>query len=190
MSPGRVIDNAEVRPYRPPRADAGEAPARDDAAELERLREELAREAREAAARELEAERERLRARLSESVAKLEALARDLSEELRREVPRLALEIAGRIVRARIEEGDPVAERVVRELLDRPLPGGVRRVRLHPDDMAVADGAASGSPSAVEFVADPSVGRGGVIVETEEEEVDARIETGFRAFWAALMEDR
>jgi flagellar biosynthesis/type III secretory pathway protein FliH len=68
----------------------------------------------------------------------------------------------------------------------------VVRLHLHPDDLSAAEArraalaARAPAASAIELVADRSVGRFGCIVETPLGQVDARLETQLGALERAL----
>ncbi|MFM7537320.1 MAG: FliH/SctL family protein [Acidimicrobiales bacterium] len=58
--------------------------------------------------------------------------------------------------------------------------------RLHPDDLDSLGGIAGPAGASLEVVADPSVGRGGCIVEAGAARVDARLDTAMARVRAAL----
>ncbi|UCF68774.1 MAG: hypothetical protein JSV80_05660 [Acidobacteriota bacterium] len=208
MSPGRLIDELLARPYEPPemrgagaggRARDGAHSAGGPASEQMELERVLERGYEEGVARGLAEANQRLEQQLAEwqqalaeALGKLAQLEVTIIDRARRELPALAFEIAGRILRRRLDDEEPLAARAAEEVLER-LGGGARcKLRLHPADR---ESVLTRCPSLacsdrVEIVVDESVGRAGVIAETEAEEIDARLETAYRAAWEALMEER
>jgi flagellar assembly protein FliH len=136
-------------------------------------------EGRERALVETEEETENQRAELREALKHLAALEEMLTLEHEARLLEVTLEAASRIVRARIDDGDPVALRALREAMES-LPESTRmKVRLHPEDL---EGAAATLTHEVEngrlrLEADRSLSRGGCVVETPAGTVDATLET-------------
>ncbi len=208
MPRGRVLDAPAGRPYRPPesaRAGSGGDAAGDggeprEPASLQERIDDAVRagydeglvkgqqEAEQRLAEQLIAQNEDLARALGE----LHGLADRVLEVIKDEVVGLALMIASRIVREKIDAGDPIAARAVTELLQRVGDGVRCRIRVHPADQ---DGVLERCPSLskpglIDLVPDPSVGRGGLLVETEAEELDARMGTAYQALWEAVTEKR
>ena len=106
----------------------------------------------------------------------------------------LAFAVAARVL-AHAVERDPAA---VAEVAARALESARHRaevtLRVHPEDLAAiraAEGALEAGLSRArhfELVADPSVGRGGAVVETEAGTVDARLDRQLAALREALAE--
>ncbi len=198
MPRGKVVDAPATRPYRPP-----ERTARTDASpeELAKRRvedavragyEEGLRRGREEAEQQLAEQLIAVRESLARSTAELHALAERVLELVKDEIVGLALQIASRVVRERIEAGDPVVVRIADEMLARLGEGVSCRLRIHPEDRE-ALGRLQPELEAkglVELVVDPSVGRGGLIVEAGDEELDARLGTAYQALWEAVMDGR
>ncbi len=196
MRRGRLLSGPDAQPYTPPesagRPGEEQTPeARVQEAVRAGFSQGLARGRADGAAA-YEAERQKLRAETAAALAALADARRKVLEECRGAVLDLALEIAERVVRARIEAGDPVAERIAEEVLAGQPRAGARTVRVHPDDHhALLEMAPRlGSEAALDVVPDPSVAPGGVVVETSHEIVDARIETAFTSIREALEEER
>lgn len=145
-----------------------------------------------AAEREAERRRAALEAELLEearATARAEVAAKLIGIEAARaaavaEVQGKALELA--ITVARRVVGDAVAtepERVravVEEATARLARAGRVVVRVHPDDLAALDGVRA------ERIADPSLGRGDCVVESDLGDVDARVETRVERVLRAL----
>lgn len=128
--------------------------------------------------------------RIDAIVHALQAPLDELDEVVERELLNLAMVAAGRIA---FREVSIAPERVldaVRAAL-KILPGFARqvRIRLHGEDAALVRGLLSPTESghAVEIVEDDSLGRGGCIVQAENSEVDARIETRLAAVFDDVL---
>jgi len=171
----------------------------------ERLAEELRRAAADeaagmvAAARaEAEAIRAEARARgRGEGLAELERLRAELEAARERaladaepELRALALAVAGRVI-GRAVEAEPVAVAVAERALRRARLRRRLTLRAHPGDLGALGEAlprlrALAAPGELALAEDATVGRGGVRLETEAGEVDARVETQLEALAAEL----
>lgn len=189
MPRGRLLDAPGAPRYLPPEATGIAVSPERQAEEAVRagFQQGLARGRAEAAAA-LETERARLRQQQAEVLATLADLHRALLEEYRDALLALAVEIASRVVRERVAEGDPIVARVAAELLDGGLRTTRRTVRVHPEDheTLLAAVAAISETGPLEIVPDPSVGQGGLIVESAQEITDARLETALAGVREAL----
>lgn len=105
----------------------------------------------------------------------------ELAVEGERDLVRLAIAVAEKIVRAQIALGKPVAEENLRRAVELTARRRELKVLLHPDDLARLEEylpALRRDFADVQDIAlqpDPAVGRGGVIVRTGEGAVDATI---------------
>jgi flagellar assembly protein FliH len=163
-------------------------------AERERIREQARRdgfekglaEGREAAVR---AERERLARECAPLGELLRAAARaveasraEVAAAAEREVVRLSVRIAEKIVKAEIAGGRPVAAENLRRAVALAVRRRELRVRVNPDDLALVEGFLPelrrelGDLGRVELEADPALARGGVVVSTPEGSVDAGLQ--------------
>ncbi|MDQ7006557.1 MAG: FliH/SctL family protein [Acidobacteriota bacterium] len=192
--PGKVIERGEVRPYRPP-----VQPGYEDTEESRRSIEQAMREGYEEGLRrgtaeahkQLESERLEAARQLARALEEIATLRRNILDSLRRETVDLALAAAARMVRARIDQGDAVVERVVAETLDKLGSTAVREIRLHPEDLEVMrSGGAAEIVEGIALVPDESIARGGVLIETADEEVDARQETALKVLRESLLEEK
>lgn len=121
------------------------------------------------------------------------AAARDASlEAARAEVARAALVAAERIVGAALALDPALVGGVVAEALARARRARRVVVRVHPEDLPVAESlrariaARAGAAEGFALAPDPSVGRGGCVVESELGRVDARVATKLEALERAL----
>jgi flagellar biosynthesis/type III secretory pathway protein FliH len=181
----RVIRKGEARvtplAIAPPGEDATRnlAVRRADAARVsdERLR-ELTIEAQQIA-----------RAELAAAHLEVERARQTILEEAEASIATLALAVARRLVADDLEARPERVRAIVLEALDRVRRATRARVRVHPSDAAqlldlqALDGHA-------EVVADPSIERGGCLVESELGEVDARLEVRLDALARALANAR
>jgi flagellar assembly protein FliH len=145
--------------------------------EAARIREEQERMLREKA-------RWEARAELAAEHLALEQARRATVEASESALTSLALALAERLLADRLEADPTRVRAIVREALDRVRRASRVRVRVHP-----ADRAALGDLDA-EVLEDPSIERGGCVVESELGEVDARLEVRLEALARALAEAR
>lgn len=167
---------------------------------LERAREE-ARALVEAAAREreralAEAEEEGRRAGLGRAAAALLGAAAERDRLLRSaadDLVRLAVAVAGALLAREVERGGAV-EALAARALEAVRHRREVTLRVHPEDApglrreAGRLGALLARAPGLSIQEDPSVGRGGLLVETEAGTLDARLETRLADVEAALLE--
>jgi flagellar assembly protein FliH len=124
---------------------------------------------------ELAAEQRTAAAALAAAIDSCNAKARETCEELAEHAVRLGLAVAEAILMRELSvAADPGADALRRAMTEVPavLP---MTVRLHPTDRARLDVAVF-EDREVSFVDDPSLQRGGAVVETENGVVDATID--------------
>ena len=178
MSPGRIIEQATFEPFRPARREAVSCSPE------ERLEEEFRRgyaeglvAGRAESEERIEQERQRFARSVSAALERIAELERRAGEALQADLLALAVEIAGRVVHARIEAGDPVAERVARDLLEGFHVDVGARVHVNPEDRRrIIAGDGDHAPRGVELVDDAGLGPGEVVIEWRDEQIDARLE--------------
>ncbi|HEX7085472.1 MAG TPA: FliH/SctL family protein [Vicinamibacterales bacterium] len=201
-----------VPPVQPPPAPEPEAPTAEEAAPPapapvvsdEELRaahqERLAAIEREAFARGYEAgERAGLEAgktraeamlrRLAQTLDELRSLRTTLLRQTETQMVELALAIARKILRREASFDQDLLVAMARVALDRVGEQGSATIRLNPEDYA-ATAQRHGDQwagSRVAVLADPSVPRGGCIVESEFGQVDASVEAQFDHVAQALL---
>lgn len=123
-----------------------------------------------------------LRARLDDALTRLES---DLAPQLLS----LALECADRLVGAHVTAREDALEPLLVEALGG-LAGTLRqaRLRVHPDDLAVAQRVIEREAADIhwQYVADASVGRGGCLIDLPSGRIDLRLATRREALAEAL----
>ena len=165
------------------------AEIRSAEAERDRLRDEARREGLELARREAvesatkaaALEAAPLADLLRRAAAGIEDRRAALIAEAEREMLRLVLSIAGKVVKAEISSGRPVAEANLRRAIELTARRQELQVLVHPDDLARIDTFLPelrrefSEIQKIVIEAGPAVDRGGVIVQTREGSVDATI---------------
>ena len=138
-------------------------------------------EARAAVEEELALMVEPLRQLLAQTVEEVSSLRPSIVERAERDMVKLAIEIAKKVVHREVTIDNDVALTLARVALGRIHNRAQARVHLHPDDFAYVakhlDRLTTGS--SLELVEDRAVSRGGCLVETEMGDMDARIEQQF-----------
>ena len=125
---------------------------------------------------------------LQHAAIDIEVQLGELADHMSRTVVDLALEIAAAIVDHEIS----VADSPGRAALARAIAVAPDRAeliaRLHPDDAALLADAADLAPGrSVTVVADPSIARGGCMLDAGGSRIDARVDTAFARVRAALL---
>ena len=174
-------------------AGAGQAaaPAAPTVAEMEAL-ERAAREEGRAAG--LQEGREAARRELQQSLARFESLLaaaarplRSLDEATERELARLAMTVARRVIAHELRTDPALVRTAVRQAVDA-LPAAPRRLRihLHPDDLALLRGLDAAETDWT-LLPDPAMTRGGCRLESESSRLDAQLETRLAAVVDAVL---
>ncbi len=174
-------------------------------AERDRIREEARRagfeaglsQGREAGAK---AERERVAAEtkgladlLRQAAAAVEGRRAELVAEAERDLVRLAIAIAEKIVRREVEAGTPVAPEVVRRAIELMARRHEVRILLHPADVAVVEAVLPelrrqfADLGKVSIEASDGVSRGGCRVASREGAVDADLRTQLEEIERGLL---
>ena len=158
-------------------------------AERDRLRAEIRREALEEARREafeeasktIRAETAALGELFRKAASAVEARLAELAASGERDLVKLALAVAARIVKTAVVLERPVAEENLRRAVELTARRRELRVLLHRDDLARIEKYLPAlrrefsDLEAVSLEADPSIARGGVLVQTREGSVDATL---------------
>jgi flagellar assembly protein FliH len=138
---------------------------------------------------------EALTKRYAESIAELGKLKSGLYQRAERDVVRLALEVARKIVHREIMADREIVQTLVRVALSHVVVKSAVTVRLHPTDYSqilqhrAELNQSSDEDKEIVLVADKSIERGGCLVQTECGDVDARIEEEFREVERSFFED-
>lgn len=124
------------------------------------------------------------------TLAALHGIEAEWTSTLRDKLLGLAISAAEAIVRAHVAVDDGVAVRLVDDLLAQAVREVSCKLRLHPDDLSAIQRARTELVGAgrVTLVADPSIARGGALLETAQEQLDGQIETQLAKLKDALEE--
>jgi flagellar assembly protein FliH len=105
----------------------------------------------------------------------------------------LAAGVARQILDREVAAEPALVLELVRRALDELDAGGAITIRLHPEDVSLVQDRLDTTPGLdgpveYEFVPDPTIGRGGCVVESPHRLVDGRIETAFQALYLRLRD--
>lgn len=143
---------------------------------------------REAAAKEMESTTHAY----AESIQEIRRLKPSLYSQAEREIVRLALEVAKKIVNREIQADRSIIQTLVRVALSRVSEKTSVTVRLNPMDykfLMDRNDEMADEGCAVSLQSDNSIAQGGCLVETSCGDIDARIEEKFREVENAFFED-
>ena len=138
--------------------------------------------------------REAARGELEQSLARLEALfdaaarpLQSLDEATEREMARLAVAVARRVVAHELRIDPGLVRQAVHEAV-AALPSATRslRVHLHPEDLALLR-ELNATETDWELSADPGLSRGDCRLESESSRLDARVETRLAGIVDAVL---
>jgi flagellar assembly protein FliH len=154
------------------------APAVEPPIDLDAIRKQAFQEGlqagREAAEKRLAEPAAKKTAELTKLLDELGGYKAALRSEAEAELVDLAFAVARRVLRRELSV-DPGAVRALALSCLREFPAvGVKRVLVHPEDLALVRGALG---SDIEAAADPCIARGGAVLETDQGRLDARIES-------------
>ena len=126
--------------------------------------------------------------RVAQTIEELGGLRQTLIQETEREMVQLALTLARRVVHREVTLDPELAAALAHVALERLGTTTPATIRLNPEDYTVVaqDGARWGGQS-VTVVPDPSISRGGCLVESAFGSVDATIESQFDELSRALF---
>ncbi len=122
-----------------------------------------------------------------------QALRADLIRRTEREMVELSLAIARKVLQREVSLDHDLLMAMARVALDRLADIATASIRLHPDDYAgvmLGRGPSAVSTHGVAIVADPSVRRGGCVVQSEFGSVDIGVETQIDELAQALLRRR
>lgn len=124
---------------------------------------------------------EPLRTELTRTIEEVAGLRTGIAERAERDLVKLAIEIAKKVVHREVTMDSEVALTLARVALTRIHNRAQAQIHLHPEDFSFVQKHLDRLPSgsSIELVEDRAVGRGGCLVETEMGDTDARIEQQF-----------
>lgn len=139
---------------------------------------------------EVEAAASELREQLAHTLTELESLYSLIASRAERDLVKLALEIARKVVHREVTTDADIVLSLARVALERLHPRAVATVLLHPDDFEYVNThrQALSNNNAIEITADKAVGRGGCIIQSEHGDIDARIEQQFASIERGFFE--
>jgi len=145
--------------------------------------EEGFREGEKAGAAAVEKRLDAVEERYGESLLELDRLRSTLYSQIEREVVKLAVEVARKIVRREIQADPEIVQTLIRVALSRVAEKSTVTVHVHPSDynylLERRAELASGTREIV-LVSDRAIEQGGCLVQTDCGEIDARIDQQFR----------
>jgi flagellar assembly protein FliH len=129
--------------------------------------------------------------RLVATIEEIASLRAGMMRTTERELVRLAVAMAERIVRREVEVDAELLTAMARVAIDRLGESVAATIHLNPADYEAMMAARQGAPfgGSVQVVADPLVGRGGCLVKSAFGVVDAGIDTQIREMSQALLGD-
>ena len=129
-------------------------------------------------------------ARVSKSLAELAAVKPKLRFQVEEDAVRLSLAIARKVLRRECTVDPGALAGLVRVALDKANARDVLRIRTAPQDAPDLSARLSslGLPSLVEVVADSGLERGSVLLDTNQGQVDASVETQLREIERGLAD--
>ncbi len=143
--------------------------------------------------RELEAQKaafSQINQALREVTAKLNEFYNTTFAAHKEEIAKLSVEIAGKILAQKVEDGDYEIESIVREALNNAPSHQDVVVHLNPEDLVQYQKARQDEPSqesgGIKFVPDPNIGRAECLLETPKGIVESLIEQHLEQIAKAL----
>ena len=179
---GPAVDNA----VEPEESDGAEVEEIDDAEKLAELEKEAYRKGFEQGQRDGLAIEEKQMAdksrQLESLLSGLGSLKAEIVAETEKEILELAIAIAKCIVKAELKSDPAVIERTVRAASRHVVDSSHLRILINPGDMEAVRGlvpefAAATKGSKLQIIEDPSIERGGCILETGFGRINATIES-------------
>jgi flagellar assembly protein FliH len=130
----------------------------------------------------------------AQTLEELASLRKHVLAASEREVVRLALEIARKVVKREVTIDEDVILALVKVAMNRLGEESMMTVRLNPRDVQSvlrsrnAADRANVLNEAIKLVEDPLISRGGCLIETESGIIDARVEEQFREIEKGFFE--
>ncbi len=126
--------------------------------------------------------------RLAQTIEELGALRTQMVHQTERQMVQLAIAVARRVVGREIALDGDLIVAMARVALDRLGERTPATIRLHPEDLA-AIGQAEWAGPHVRVVGDPTLSRGGCLVESEFGLIDASVDAQFEQLAQAMLGD-
>ena len=160
--------------------------------EAKRVREEAESEARELRERAFAEGREAALAELTELILEARARKDSALAESERDLLRLAVKLAEKIIGREVERDSSALADIVANALRHARHNETFTVRVNPADLPVVEAYRTrldpaGRARFLDVVADPAVGHGGCVIETESGTIDAQLDTQLRVLERALL---
>lgn len=187
---GRIVDAEPAEIYGLPAPD-GSAPAVDLAAlEHEAFTKGYAQGER-AGTEAGTARAEAMLRRLAQTLEDLQGLRKELVRRTERDVAELAIAIARRVVQRELALDQDLVLAMARVALDRLGDVSTACIRLHPEDYATAVAGRGLPPTSpgVQILADPTVHRGGCVVQSQFGSIDVGATTQIDELTHTLLGD-
>jgi flagellar assembly protein FliH len=126
---------------------------------------------------------------LAETLKEMGDLRTTITTRAERELVRLAIEIAKKVVHREVTIDNEIVMTLARIGISRMHNRVAATIHLHPDDFAyvTTHRESLDAGHALELVEDRSIGRGGCLVQTEMGDVDTRIEQQFAEIERAFL---
>ena len=127
--------------------------------------------------------------RLVATIEEIASVRAGMMRKTERELVRLAVAMAERIVRREVDADAELLAGMARTAIDRLGQDVAATIHLNPEDHTAMMAARNGAPfdGSVQVVPDPMVGRGGCMVKSAFGTVDAGIDTQIREMSHALL---
>ncbi|HUJ22435.1 MAG TPA: FliH/SctL family protein [Bryobacteraceae bacterium] len=164
-------------PAMPPAAQPAPPPA--SGVDVQEARQAAFREGEAAGRAQAQAEIRKAVERLAHGVQELSALRPRLRQQAEKDLVRLAVAVARRVLRRELTVDSQAVEGLVKASLERLAAEEVLRVRVHPAHESVLRTclANGGRADRIEVIADPALECGGVVFETAHGDLDASVGT-------------
>jgi flagellar assembly protein FliH len=123
---------------------------------------------------------------IERSILEMQRYQKRLAEECERQVARLAVEVAKKIVHHDVRIDSQIFMAMIRVALEHVADARKVRVKVHPADLANLQKSGSHGSSVdssgfpMEWVSDPGMERGGFIIESDMGNVDGRLSQQFQ----------
>jgi flagellar assembly protein FliH len=129
-------------------------------------------------------------ARLAESLRELASLRRKYLLEAEADAVKLAVAVARKILHRELSVDPESLLGVVKAAFERVDARDIHRIRLNPEDQPIVQAhlAAAGVPPQIELIADASLERGGVVIETSRGCLDASVASQLKEIERGLVD--